>query len=242
MAQLLQKVEKKGEEMDAKHSQDIDDVDLSGIDLTAKRPTVKCVRCEKDIDAEFIKEHMNSHSSEILPWLFLGGYRNADNEVELTKRTRISHLLNLAHECNMRETCREEIDKFWQIEGYSKDYFTYKKIDWTDTADQDIKPLLGEAVEFVKQAHDADANHHVLVHCVQGISRSSSVVIAYLVLHEGMTLKDAYDKVKAARSTIDPRPNFLDALGEFECRKTGASKPTLTSGEIWDGRQTLFVG
>jgi len=45
---------------------------------------------------------------------------------------------------------------------------------------------------------------HVLVHCVAGVSRSASVVIAWLVKHEGLTLLEAASAVKAARPVAHP--------------------------------------
>ena len=45
----------------------------------------------------------------------------------------------------------------------------------------DLEAILPEAVEFIKQGLAASDNSKVLVHCLKGISRSASVVIAYLI-------------------------------------------------------------
>ncbi len=56
----------------------------------------KCPRCEREIPEEIFYDHWNNHSSELFEWLYLGGRRNAENEVELIKRTAITHILNVA--------------------------------------------------------------------------------------------------------------------------------------------------
>jgi len=60
------------------------------------------------------------------------------------------------------------------------------------------------------------SHNRLLLHCTQGISRSSSCILAYLMEYEGMSLKEAYEYVKNRRSVIDPRADFVDALRELE--------------------------
>merc|ERR1719373_809142 len=94
-------------------------------------------------------------------------------------------------------------------------------------------------IEFIRRAHEADPQHHVLVHCVQGISRSASVVIFYLMKYELMSLREAFEKTKKCRPIIEPRPEFLDQLGQFECDARGLAEPTLTSAEVYEGKTRL---
>ena len=51
--------------------------------------------------------------------------------------------------------------------------------------------------------HDvSNKNGACLVHCVAGISRSATMVIAYLMKHLKMTLKDAHSLVKTKRPFV----------------------------------------
>ncbi|KAA8583485.1 hypothetical protein FQN60_014693 [Etheostoma spectabile] len=66
-------------------------------------------------------------------------------------------------------------------------------------------------------AHDIDTLQRfkdgvVLVHCNAGVSRSSSVVIGYLMMREGLLFDDAYSQVKVARPSIRPNPGFYQQL------------------------------
>jgi atypical dual specificity phosphatase len=54
----------------------------------------------------------------------------------------------------------------------------------------------------------AKRNSASLVHCVAGISRSASIVLAYLMKYLRMKLKDAHSFVKSRRPLI--RPNLVN--------------------------------
>jgi atypical dual specificity phosphatase len=56
----------------------------------------------------------------------------------------------------------------------------------------------------------------VLVHCVQGMSRSASVVLAYLMSRERKTFKQAWEHVTALRPVVKPNPGFIIQLLELE--------------------------
>ena len=66
----------------------------------------------------------------------------------------------------------------------------------------------------------------MLVHCVGGVSRSSTVVIAYLMLKNGYSLNEAYDVVKAKKSNISPNFNFMQQLLDFERAGPSSQTPT----------------
>lgn len=50
-----------------------------------------------------------------------------------------------------------------------------------------------------------------------GISRSATVVLG-LLLHDGMSLQEAYDHVESIRPAINPNNGFKLALNELESR------------------------
>ena len=238
MSALLQRVSAIGEKKDREEAKEIGDIDLSQIDPTAARERVKCPRCEKDVLEEHLASHMTAHSSEILPWLFLGGKRNLENDQELTVRTGITHVLNLANDVNPHQDTVDLVTKYNEDQGLP---FLYKKLDFGDTRDQDILKELDGALQFIHDAKTGDERHHVLVNCAQGVSRSASVTIAYLMKYEGMSLRGAYDHVLERRTIADPRKEFLDQLGVFECQLYGFAQPTLTGEEIFANRNLLNV-
>jgi protein tyrosine phosphatase len=56
----------------------------------------------------------------------------------------------------------------------------------------------------------------VLVHCMAGISRSATIVIAYLMKEKQMGFQEAYAYVKKKRSIVFPNSGFRHQLREFE--------------------------
>ena len=56
----------------------------------------------------------------------------------------------------------------------------------------------------------------ILVHCVGGISRSPTVIIAYVMWKLGLRLTAAIEYVRARRSYIDPNWTFYGDLVKFE--------------------------
>lgn len=54
------------------------------------------------------------------------------------------------------------------------------------------------------------------MHCQAGVSRSATIVIAYLMKHTLMTMPDAYKYVRSRRPVVSPNLNFMGQLLEFE--------------------------
>ena len=71
---------------------------------------------------------------------------------------------------------------------------------------------------YLEKQYAWGSETRVLIHCTQGISRSASTVIGYLMLYRDMDLRTAYHFVKSRRPIVDPRDNFIVELGKLEKR------------------------
>ncbi len=71
----------------------------------------------------------------------------------------------------------------------------------------------------------ARAQGNVLVHCVAGVSRSVSLVLAYLIQAKGLAYQDAYSRVKVRRAIIHPNDGFIAQLKSLAQRQAAPSLP-----------------
>lgn len=84
-----------------------------------------------------------------------------------------------------------------------------------------ITEHLTPAIEFISKEIQT---HKVLVHCFMGISRSTSIVISYL-MSEGMDYYDAYNLVREKRDVMNPYGGFTREIIEYFQEKKRVDKP-----------------
>ena len=120
---------------------------------------------------------------------------------ELLAKHNITHILNLT--TNVPNKFEHEI--------------IYKKLLIYDLPNQSMKSIFEESFEFIDEALGKSPDSNMLVHCNAGVSRSSTVVIAYLLKKRLFaSLNETYDHVKARRPAICPNPGFVRQLKELE--------------------------
>lgn len=144
--------------------------------------------------------------SRITDYLFLGSGKDAQNKDAL-KEAGISIVLNATSE--------------WRTSHPSD--FTHHRIQLADNIKQGLDMAFVEACEIIKNARDANPPAKVLVHCVMGRSRSASIVMAYLVLYENMSLRAAFELTHKARPIVRPNSRFLQDLITWEVKHRGSA-------------------
>ncbi|KAJ7103835.1 protein-tyrosine phosphatase-like protein [Mycena epipterygia] len=102
--------------------------------------------------------------------------------------------------------------------------YTCHRIDIQDRKSTALRPHLAAACDYIRASLAGGEN--VLVHCQQGVSRSASIVIAYLIRERAMSYDAAYELVKSRRQCIRPNSGFVVALRDWEaeCRPAQESK------------------
>ncbi|XP_072281306.1 dual specificity protein phosphatase 13A-like [Pyxicephalus adspersus] len=139
------------------------------------------------------------HVDEVWPNLYLADLCFANNRYELWK-LGITHVLNAAHGGMHSDGSPE-------FYGAS---ITYHGVPANDLPDFDISQYFYSASEFIHKALNTPGAR-LLVHCVVGISRSASLVLAYLMIHHHLSLIQAIQKVQENR-WIFPNAGFLQQL------------------------------
>ena len=105
----------------------------------------------------------------------------------------------------------------------------YHHFDIEDRRSENIMQFFGPFVEIVNQAHHE--NKRILVHCQNSVSRSPSLILAYL-LSQKMTLKQALDYLRSKRTQyVRPNIGFCRQLVDYEIKVKG--EPSLRLDELY---------
>uniref|UniRef100_A0A8D0H0J9 Dual specificity protein phosphatase n=1 Tax=Sphenodon punctatus TaxID=8508 RepID=A0A8D0H0J9_SPHPU len=144
-----------------------------------------------------------NHVDEVWPNLFLGDQATAANRYGLWKMG-ITHVLNAAHGTMFCQGCHD-------FYGTTIDYHGVPAYDLPDF---NISQFFFSAAEYIHKALSTPGAK-ILIHCVVGISRSASLVLAYLMIHHHLSLVKAIQTVKEHR-WISPNRGFLKQLRNLD--------------------------
>ncbi|XP_068424785.1 dual specificity protein phosphatase 13A-like [Clinocottus analis] len=136
---------------------------------------------------------------EVWPNLYIGNVAIAQNRKKLDK-LGITHVLNAAH------------SKQGSIgdQSFYGNTCVYFGIPAEDSEHFDLSHYLKLAADFIHKALKSK-DGKVLVHCIMGMSRSATLVLAYFMLRQRLPLRDALRHVVQKRA-IYPNRNFLSLL------------------------------
>ncbi|KAL4640010.1 dual specificity protein phosphatase 13 [Arapaima gigas] len=140
-----------------------------------------------------------NHVDEVWPNLFLGDMCVAHDRHGLWKMG-ITHVLNAAHG---KMYCKGSHDFY----GTTVDYHG---VPANDLPTFDMSPYFYSAADYIHKALDTPGAK-IFVHCAVGVSRSASLVLAYLMIYHHFSLIDAIKRVKENR-WIFPNRGFLKQL------------------------------
>lgn len=85
----------------------------------------------------------------------------------------------------------------------------------------------------VDRIHEAiqRRNAHVLVHCVAGVSRSTTVILAYLMKYKHMDLRSAFNYCYSLRPVVRPNNGFMAQLITYELQLFGRTSTQMVELE-----------
>ncbi|UJR38368.1 hypothetical protein I4U23_031038 [Adineta vaga] len=137
--------------------------------------------------------------SEILPGLFLGSSRDAEDLTNL-QNNHIHTIINISTSI----PCYFENDKL----------FDYYRLPCHDSSNQNILQYFESTFDYIQEKLSTKKN--ILVHCQGGVSRSPSFIMGYLMKYHSKTFEQAHQFVKDRRSIINPNFNFLGQLTQYQ--------------------------
>uniref|UniRef100_A0A8C0BLQ1 Dual specificity protein phosphatase n=1 Tax=Buteo japonicus TaxID=224669 RepID=A0A8C0BLQ1_9AVES len=150
------------------------------------------------------RAHPTGHVDEVWPNLYMGDVYVARDKAQLS-RMGISHVVNAA-------AGRFHINtgpKFYK--DLPVDYYA---VEAEDNPNFDLSIYFYPVAQYIRAALNSPRGK-VLVHCAMGISRSATLVLAFLMICEDMSLTDAIQTVRSHRG-ICPNSGFLKQLRELD--------------------------
>jgi protein-tyrosine phosphatase len=145
---------------------------------------------------------------EIISGLFLGNAEDA-KDIAWMKENDISTVM-----CCMTD---EEAQLAHLYSGYYNTVgITWFNINVDDTEEERIDEYFDSTYDLITDHRCQEKN--IMIHCRQGISRSATIVLAYLIRENKWTRRQAIEYVSRISPIIDPNDGFMDRLKELELK------------------------
>ncbi|KAF6003442.1 hypothetical protein F1559_000202 [Cyanidiococcus yangmingshanensis] len=156
-------------------------------------------------DMPALVHHLTESISFVREYMGVSGRRPAAN-LTLLQQHGITHIVNASG---------------LNVPSLFENHFRYLHLCIQDRDQrfcmEEMMQLFYPVCDFIDSARRAGGR--VLVHCHQGVSRSSALALAYLLIRDNVwPLEEAVRQLLRVRLTACPNPSFLDALSEIELR------------------------
>ncbi|XP_066541503.1 dual specificity protein phosphatase 22-A [Hoplias malabaricus] len=139
---------------------------------------------------------MGNGMNKVIDGLYLGNVIDSKNRESLSQNG-ITHILSVY---NQAKPVLEDM--------------TYLCILAADSSNQNLLQHFKECIRFI---HECRLNGGAcLVHCLAGVSRSTTVVVAYLMTVTNYDWEECLSAVKAVRSYVSPNCGFQQQLQQFQ--------------------------
>ena len=159
----------------------------------AKKKEASCNE-EDGVERKIFKDEMQP----VMPGLYISGWKPASDKKYLTANN-ITHIVCCVDATNAERFPNE---------------FKYLVIKADDNVNQNIKQFFGKSNSFIRDALKTSGK--ILIHCGAGISRSTTIMCAFLINEFQMKAKQAIELCKQARPFCKPNDGFVRQLKDYE--------------------------
>ncbi|XP_056598897.1 dual specificity protein phosphatase 22-B [Triplophysa dalaica] len=139
---------------------------------------------------------MGNGLNKVLPDLYLGNFKDASDREQLAKNN-ITHILSIYD--NATPILQE---------------MTYLCIPAADSPSQNLIQHFKKSIMFIHESRLKGEG--CLVHCLAGVSRSVTLVVAYIMTVTSLGWQEALVAVNVVRPCASPNGGFKTQLQEFE--------------------------
>ncbi|KAM4727544.1 dual specificity protein phosphatase 22-B [Anableps anableps] len=139
---------------------------------------------------------MGNGINKVLPDLYLGNFKDARDREQLA-RNNITHILSI------HESAAPILPEM-----------TYLCLTAADMPSQNLTQHFKQSIIFMHESRLKGEG--CLVHCLAGVSRSVTLVVAYIMTLTGLGWQDVLAAVRVVRPCANPNLGFQRQLQEFE--------------------------
>ncbi len=166
-------------------------------DLVIFEETIFCRECfntQRNMMEEFRQSRTRffPEIDKITDKIYLGNEDGQREKLKL-KELGVTHILNCAA----------------YLENFHPESFVYLNLEMDDSLTENLSKFLPQAFKFIEESEI------VYIHCQAGISRSASIVIAYIMWKHKLSYENSYEMVKQARKRISPNSGFIKQLQDL---------------------------
>jgi predicted protein tyrosine phosphatase len=136
--------------------------------------------------------------SQVYDYIYQGSDLVARNK-ETLQANGITHIINAALSvCDI----------------YFANDFTYYTLSLYDAGNESIIGAFFGVIDFIEKARINGGK--IFIHCYEGVSRSSTLTIAYIMWKTGQSFNSVVEQVKKRRPVSSPNPGFIVQLLQWE--------------------------
>lgn len=135
---------------------------------------------------------INPEINEVATGLYLTNFKNA-KDYDALKRLGVRQILTIGME----------------LPRHGEPLFKVMHVRVDDSPNENIKKYFNSTYNFINRGP-------TVVHCAAGISRSATIVAAYLMRRFKMTSNQAIAHIKKCRSVVNPNYGFVQQLMRLE--------------------------
>uniref|UniRef100_A0A8C7MJ39 Dual specificity phosphatase 22a n=1 Tax=Oncorhynchus kisutch TaxID=8019 RepID=A0A8C7MJ39_ONCKI len=163
---------------------------------------------------------MGNGMNKVVDGLYLGNIRDSENRESLSQNN-ITHILSVY---NNAKPVLEDM--------------TYLCIHAADVSSQNLSQHFKESIRFI---HECRLNGGAcLVHCLAGVSRSTTMVVAYLMTVTTYSWEECLSAVKAVRSFVGPNYGFQQQLQEYQMNQVTEPPTTPSNTCLPEAHDVMF--
>jgi len=145
--------------------------------------------------------------TQLLPFLFISG-RTVSQSKDMLQAYGITHIVNCAS-----TVCKNVFEGVRDPYGDgSVEYIDYLSLPMLDSTHEDLFAIFYQVIRYILRVREENPSGRILVHCQQGVSRSSAICIGFLMLWFRMSYEAACGYVKRRRGICSPNVGFMCQL------------------------------